>query len=143
MKKIIFTSTIIITIFILLSVITIKNQNNNKKENFLSENATNPKETQNILNENKDITIYFYSPTCEHCKKTTPLLSELNEEENINVKTFNLQEFEEGWENYNIKGTPTIIHYKNGKEEKRLIGEHSKKDYQQWLENRKVVNKNN
>ncbi|EOO23257.1 hypothetical protein IIU_07067 [Bacillus cereus VD133] len=135
MKKIIFMSTIIITIFIVFSATTIKN--NNKKESFLSENATNPKEIHNILNENKDITIYFYSPTCAHCKKTTPLLNELNKEKNINVKTFNLQEFEEGWEKYNIKGTPTIIYYKNGKEEKRFIGEHSKKEYKQWLEDRK------
>lgn len=128
-------SIITITIFIIFSTNALKKDS--EKDNFLIETAITQKEALTILNNNDEVTIYFYTPTCSHCKKTTQLLSEINEKNNVKIKTFNLQNFEEGWEKYNIKGTPTIIHYKKGKEEKRLLGEHSQKEYREWLEDRK------
>ena len=46
---------------------------------------------------------------------------------------FNLLEFEEGWDKYHIGGTPTIVHYENGKEAKRIEGYDEKAVFQDWF----------
>jgi thiol-disulfide isomerase/thioredoxin len=47
---------------------------------------------------------------------------------------FNLLEFEDGYDDYSIKYTPTIIHFQNGKEEARIVGAHPKADFEAWFD---------
>lgn len=51
----------------------------------------------------------------------------------IEVFLFNLLEFEEGWVDFEIEGTPTLIHYNEGSESSRIEGAHSKRDYEEWF----------
>ncbi|MNR68338.1 hypothetical protein D3C85_1928340 [compost metagenome] len=38
------------------------------------------------------------------------------------MKQFNLEEFQDGWNNYKITSTPTLVYYKNGVEVDRIEG---------------------
>lgn len=92
-------------------------------DNELYQNQILPDELEEKLENGEDVTVYFYSPTCIHCQRTTPELVPLAEQYGIDVVKLNLLEFEAEWGKYNIEGTPTIIHFENGEEAARLHGE--------------------
>ncbi len=58
---------------------------------------------------------YFFSPDCPHCIRTTPELMPLADELGVTVHQFNLKEFPDGWDQYGIQGTPTLLFYKDGR----------------------------
>lgn len=151
MKKIIIFLVVIIGLFAAIAVITKMQQekkaegNIYKKEELhpatvdllddpLYQNIILPEELDKKLENKEDVTVYFFSPTCSHCKATTPVVSPLAKEKNIDVLQFNLLEFENGTEKYKIKYTPTLIHFKDGKEEARIVGAHPKEDYEDWFD---------
>lgn len=100
----------------------------------LYQNIISPKQLDEEIINSKNITVYFYSPTCEHCKKVTPIVAQITQAIGVKLKQFNLLEYEEGWEKYHIVGTPTIIHFSNGKEQDRIMGMNSKSEFKQWFE---------
>ena len=139
MKKMIIFLVIIIALFAAIAFIT-NTQNKQKAEgnpynkknleqstidqlndpNY--QNLILPDELAEALKNKEDKTVYFYSPECVHCQKTTPIVAPLAEEMGIDLVQYNLLEFEQGWDDYGIESTPTIVHYKNGKEEARIVG---------------------
>ncbi|MBM7587694.1 thioredoxin-like negative regulator of GroEL [Bacillus pakistanensis] len=102
-------------------------------EDPLYKNIITPASFEKSLKNKEDITVYFYSPLCGHCEKTTPILVPLAKEHGVNLYLFNLLEFKQGAKTYNIEGTPTIIHYQDGKEVDRLVGAESKRNLEKWL----------
>ncbi|MEM5622051.1 thioredoxin family protein [Bacillus thuringiensis] len=52
---------------------------------------------------------------------------------NIDMKMLNLEEEQNGWNLFKIQGTPTIVHYKDGKEIDRIEGEYKKKNLRNGL----------
>lgn len=97
------------------------------------QNIIKPDELEEIIKNGEDATIYFYSPTCPHCVRTTPIVSPLAKEMDVNLQQFNLLEFEEGWNNYGIESTPTIVQYKDGKEVNRIVGYQEEPVFEQWF----------
>ncbi|MEK8126312.1 thioredoxin family protein [Paenibacillus filicis] len=67
--------------------------------------------------------LYYFSSTCVHCKAMTPILVPAAKSLSVDIKQFNLEEFKDGWNHYNITATPTLIYYKDGKEVERMVGE--------------------
>jgi thioredoxin-related protein len=51
----------------------------------------------------------------------------------VDLKKMNLLEFDKQ-QHYDIEGTPTIIHYENGKEVARIVGEHPEEDFQVFFD---------
>ncbi|WP_044748927.1 thioredoxin family protein [Bacillus alveayuensis] len=98
------------------------------------QNIILPDELEKKLENKETVTVYFYSSTCPHCKKTTPIVVPLAKELGIDLKMFNLLEFEEGWDKYNIEGTPTIVHYVDGKEVKRIDGYRDEAVFRDWFQ---------
>ncbi|MCA1030765.1 thioredoxin family protein [Bacillus timonensis] len=86
------------------------------------QNQILPEELTEKLDAKETVTVYFYSPTCSYCQEATPKVAPMAEKMGINLVQFNLLEFKDGWSNFNIKSTPTIVHYVNGKELKRIVG---------------------
>src|SRR5699024_5902970 len=78
----------------------------------LYQNIIVPEELDAKLDNNEDITVYYYSPTCSHCLKTTPYVVPIAEELGIDLKKMNLLEFDK-MDYYEVEGTPTIIHYED------------------------------
>lgn len=65
----------------------------------------------------------FYSDSCVPCKRMSPILAEI-EEENSEIKLVKLNiNFDgETAEKYNITAVPTLIIFKDGEEKTRLVG---------------------
>ncbi|WP_078381692.1 thioredoxin family protein [Sutcliffiella halmapala] len=152
MKKIIVIVSIIVAIFVALAVITnyqqkkssegnpygkdkIKPSTQQQLNDPLYQNLILPDQLEEKLENGETTTVYFYSPECVYCQQTSPVIVPMAEEMDINLELYNILEFEQGWADYNIHSTPTIIHFENGKEIKRLekyYQDHSV--YSNWFE---------
>ncbi|CEG29740.1 thioredoxin family protein [Bacillus sp. B-jedd] len=86
------------------------------------------------LSAGEDVTVYFYSPTCPHCKKATPILMPLAKDMNIEIDQLNVLEYEQAWDIFKIEGTPTLIRFEDGRETARVTGGRDKQEYQDWLD---------
>lgn len=86
------------------------------------QNIILPADLKKKLEEKANILVYFFSPDCPHCVATTPHLVPLTNEIGIAMKLFNVLEFREGWSDYKLKATPTLVYYKEGKEVDRIEG---------------------
>jgi thioredoxin 1 len=86
------------------------------------QNLILPEELKKKIDNKEDFFIYYFASDCSHCQRTTPVLTPLAQELNIDVKQYNLKEFNQGWKTYNIEATPTLVYYKGGKEVERLVG---------------------
>ncbi|WP_394136579.1 thioredoxin family protein [Cytobacillus oceanisediminis] len=151
MKKVIIFLAVIIALFAAVGILT-KMQNEEKvsEDNPYAKDTLHPEtiaqlddpnyqniilpgELEEKLNNKEDVTVYFHSPTCPHCQRTTPVVAPLAEDMDIDLVQFNLLEFEDGWDDYGITETPTIVQYKDGKEVKRITGYQEKAVFEQWF----------
>ena len=155
MKKIIIFLTLIIGLFLALYFVN-KMQNEEKtagnpygKDSLHPEtvkqlddpnyqNIILPDELESKIESGEDVTVYFYSPTCEFCVKTTPIVAPLAKDMEINLLQYNLKEFESGWNDYGIESTPTIVQYKDGKEVNRINGYQEKAVFETWFQENSV-----
>ncbi|WP_164669559.1 thioredoxin family protein [Virgibacillus doumboii] len=88
----------------------------------LYDNQILPDELQTQLDNGENMVVYFYSPTCPHCQRTTPVLAPLAEDMGVDMKKLNLLEFQDAWGQFGIESTPTLVYYENGKEVDRVNG---------------------
>jgi thioredoxin 1 len=93
-----------------------------------------PDQLQDKLANEEDLFVYFYSPECEFCKKATPILVPLIEDLGVNLYKYNLIEFRQGWQDYGIESTPTIVHFKKGQEVNRIKGLRDREEYREFFE---------
>ncbi|MBM0065762.1 thioredoxin family protein [Alkalicoccobacillus gibsonii] len=153
MKKIAIFGGIIVVVFALLAILTVTankqkmesvGDNQFGKDELLPatmeivddpnyQNAILPDELEERLNNEETFTVYFYASECPHCREATPRLNEIAEELGEDIPQYNLREFEQGWDDYNIQSTPTLVHFKNGVEEQRLVGAAENEVFEQFL----------
>ncbi|WP_282138200.1 thioredoxin family protein [Rossellomorea aquimaris] len=151
MKKIIIFLVAIVALFAAIALIT-SMQNNQKAEgnkfkkanlepatvellddpNY--QNVILPEELEEKLKNNEDVTVYFYSSSCIHCKRTTPILAPLAEDMGVDMVQYNLLEFEQGWDQYRIESTPTLVHFESGKEVARIVGEQPEEEFKKFFD---------
>jgi thioredoxin-like negative regulator of GroEL len=98
------------------------------------QNQILPEELEDKLKNKESITVYFYSPECPHCKETSPVIVPMTEDLGLDLPLFNLLEFEDGWQHYQITSTPTVIRFEDGKEVDRVEGRVSDEQFQSWFE---------
>lgn len=99
----------------------------------LYDNIILPEDLDQKLADGEDVTVYYYSPTCVYCQRTTPVIVPLTEELGVDMKKMNLLEFDL-MKYYDVEGTPTVIHYKDGEEVARLGGQHEEEEYREFFE---------
>jgi thioredoxin-like negative regulator of GroEL len=151
MKKVMIFLVIIIALFAGVAILTNIQKNEQVSENnpygtddlkpetidqLDDENYQNiilPDELEQKIADKEDATVYFFSPICSHCQRTTPIVSPLSKEMGIDLVQYNLYEFEEGWDDYRIESTPTIVQYKDGKEVARIVGYNEESVFEQWF----------
>ncbi|MED1558675.1 thioredoxin family protein [Bacillus paramycoides] len=141
MKKMLIFIIAIISIFALSVILTNKETKNEKttsteQVNYYKNQIT-PEQLQEDLSNHKEKIVYFYKTTCPHCLRISPIVVPMAENMKINMQVLNLEEYKQGWDMFQIKGTPTIISYKDGKEVNRILGEQSLQTFQTWFENNK------
>ncbi|WP_073200388.1 thioredoxin family protein [Gracilibacillus kekensis] len=98
------------------------------------QNQILPDELAERLENGEDTTVYFYDPNCSHCQKTTPVLVPIAEEYEVNLVKMNLEEFKDQGNVYNIQSTPTMIHFENGQESARIVGEQPQQNFENFFE---------
>jgi thioredoxin 1 len=152
MKKMLIFIGIIVALFVALAVVNnlqnkekVEGNNPYKTEDLEQatidqlddpnyQNIILPKDLEEKLDNKEDMTVYFFSPTCSFCKLATPKLMPLAEEMNIHIDQYNVLEFEQGWDQYRISGTPTLIRFEDGVEVARIDGDRPEAEFRAWLE---------
>jgi thiol-disulfide isomerase/thioredoxin len=99
----------------------------------LYENQLDPRQLKDAIENKEDVMVYYYQPTCQYCAQAAPIVEKLKEELEIDLKVFNLTDYSEGWQEYAVKGTPTIVKYENGYEVARLEGLQEPNRFEQWF----------
>lgn len=98
------------------------------------QNQILPDELESKLENGEDVTVYFFSPTCVYCQNTTPYLAPLAEDNGVDMKMFNLLEFGQEGMPYAIESTPTLVHFKDGEEVARIVGQRSEEEFQKFFD---------
>lgn len=72
--------------------------------------------------------VEMYSPTCPHCQKMAPIISEIAKENagKYKIGKLNIYAYSTLGTNYNVSSVPAFLFFKDGKEVQRLVGEQSK-----------------
>lgn len=136
MKKILIFILITISILVLIFLITTKKDSQKSTTNYY-QNKIKTNELQNDILKQNEKFIYFYQTNCYYCKKTSPIVIPMTKKLNINMEVLNLEEEPNGWNQFKIEGTPTIIHYKDGKEIDRIEGEYKEEEFKKWFNKNK------
>ncbi|AZQ48995.1 thioredoxin family protein [Bacillus sp. GX] len=149
MKKMLIFGGIIIALFAAIFAVTQmeeKNATSQKIDNATGSTTNGPdyytnkisfSDLQKNLKEKKEETVYFYQTSCVHCQKLSPVVVPMAKDLNVDMKVMDIEKIDAPWDEYKIKGTPTIIHFKDGKEVSRISGEQPKDKLKEWLEQTK------
>ncbi|RNF39442.1 thioredoxin family protein [Planococcus salinus] len=100
-------------------------------ENY--QNIAVPDEVNEQIESGEPTTVYFFSPTCQYCQQTTPVLMPVAEDMDVEVLQYNLLEYEQGWQDYFIEATPTLVHYEDGEEVARWVGAQPKENIEEFF----------
>lgn len=81
------------------------------------------------------VLVEFYSDSCIPCKQMSPILSDLEEEYDNNLKVVKVnQDFDNNLaETYKIMASPTILLFKNGEEVNRIRGVRKKPELEKIM----------
>ncbi|WP_002150463.1 thioredoxin family protein [Bacillus cereus] len=149
MKKMLIFGGIIIALFAAIFAVTQmeeKSASTSQKLNNTTSQTSGPdyytnkislSDLQKNLEEKKEQTVYFYQTSCVHCQKLSPILVPMAKDLNVDMKVMDIEKLDAPWDEYKIKGTPTIIHFKDGKEVSRISGEQPEDKLKEWLEQTK------
>ncbi len=85
---------------------------------------------EEVLNSEKPVLVDFYADWCGPCNAMAPVIEELAKELEGKAKVgkINVDENSDIAVEYNVMSIPTLIIFKNGKEEKRLVGLRDKEE---------------
>lgn len=82
-----------------------------------------------VLNNNGVALVDFYADWCGPCKMVSPIVDEIaNENSDITVGKVNVDESNALAVKYGVVSIPTLIVFKDGKEQTRIIGYRPKDD---------------
>jgi thioredoxin 1 len=85
---------------------------------------------EEVLNSEEPVLVDFYADWCGPCNAMSPVIEELAKELEGKAKVgkINVDENSDIAVEYNVMSIPTLIVFKNGKEEKRLVGLRDKEE---------------
>lgn len=151
MKKLLIIAGVVLAIFALIVFLTNQSQDEKLADNPYGTDDLNPATIDQLDDENyqnialpEDVneqiqsgeptTVYFFSPTCQFCQQTTPILMPVADDMEVEVLQYNLLEFDEGWTDYALEATPTLVHYEDGQEVARWTGAQPKENIEQFFQ---------
>ena len=128
MKKIVIAILSLMMLFILTGC---------GSKNTTYQNISYDEYTQKVEN-NETFLLFLWQTGCSHCEAFEPTLNKVIKANNLEVYGLNLAEVTE--EQYEVvknktfmTGTPTLVYFKDGKNESKLIGEQSESELNSFL----------
>lgn len=82
-----------------------------------------------ILQNENPVLVDFYAQWCGPCKMLAPVIDELSEDaiaKKVEFAKLNIDEGKEIASFYGVMSVPTLILFKNGEEQMRMVGVHPK-----------------
>ena len=88
-----------------------------------------------VLKSDVPVVVDFYADWCGPCKRMEPILSKVSEEYagKVKVVKLNSDDNQQVAVNYQVRGLPTLILFKGGKEVDRKLGLQSEQDLKNLL----------
>jgi len=83
---------------------------------------------QDVLQADRPVLVDFWAAWCAPCRMLAPTVEAVaqNFQDTASVVKLNVDDNPQVSQRYGIKGIPTLILFKNGKEEERVVGATSK-----------------
>lgn len=78
--------------------------------------------------------VKFWAPWCQPCKKLSPILEELDQEDFVNIITVNADSEPDLLDLVAVRTLPTLVLYLEGIEVDRMIGVKSKQEIKRWID---------
>ena len=137
MKKLLIIGGAIVAVFILIVVLSNKSDQIKLKDNPYATDKLSKSTIALIGNENYDsivqpevlndkiasgepVTAYYFHPECQFCMAMTPVMMPIAKEMGVDVLQYNMMEFPHPAD---VQSWPMLVHYKDGKEVGRMVGE--------------------
>ena len=91
---------------------------------------------RDVLQSSKPVLVDFWAPWCAPCRMLAPTMAAVAEQYTgtASVVKLNVDDNPSTSQRYGIKGIPTLILFKNGKEEERVVGATSKEAIARMLD---------
>ncbi len=102
--------------------------------------ALTPENFDEVTTKNKMVVVDMYSPTCSHCQKIAPILTELSDEygDKIVVGKMSVavdanRDFILSWDK-NFQYVPAVSFYKDGQKMETITGERTKAEFKTFID---------
>src|ERR687891_1767224 len=102
---------------------------------LVTEVSDNSFETD-VLNSDKPVLVDFWAEWCAPCRMLAPTIAAVAEHygETVSVVKLNVDDNPSTAQRYGIKGIPTLILFRDGKEVERVVGATSKESITRMVE---------
>jgi thioredoxin 1 len=91
---------------------------------------------QDVLKSTKPVIVDFWAEWCGPCRQLAPVLDELSEElgDKVDICKINIDQNIETPTKYGVRGIPTLILFKDGKQVATKVGALPKSSLKEWIE---------